>query len=188
MTRRATRRAETLPWVASVVHLIVAPGVVVGLLPWLITGWQAGSRAEYLWPLRAAGLVVTLIAAMVIVAEFVRFARAGGSPAPVVPTSQLVVAGLYRHVRNPMYVAVVTGILGQAMWFMSLALVGYAVVMAAGMTAFVRWYEEPALSRQHGSSYDRYRAGVPAWIPRLHAADITQPPAPNTGYRANDAS
>ena len=168
-------------------HLVATPGVVVGVVPWLVTSWQVGSAPAYLLPLRVGGLVVTLVGTGVIVAEFLRFARAGGSPAPAVPTTQLVVEGPYRHVRNPMYIAVVVGILGQALWFVSLELVVFAAVVAAGMAAFVRWYEEPALSGQHGSSYDAYRARVQAWIPRRRAPDLTQPPAPDTGYRANDA-
>jgi len=102
----------------------------------------------------------------------VRFVVEGeGSPAPAVPTERLVVGGLYRWVRNPMYVAVIAAIFGQALWFGSPRLAVYGLVMAGLFVAFLRWYEEPALARQHGSAYDEYRRRVPAWIPRRRALE-----------------
>lgn len=153
---------------ASALHFVAAPGVVVGLVPWLITDWQVVGAPPYWLPFRVLGLVMIAGGVAVVAAEFVRFANEGdGSPAPVVPTSQLVVGGLYRRVRNPMYVAVATAILGQAALFASWWLAAYALAMLLVMATFVSLYEEPALSRQHGSSYDDYRAQVPAWVPRL---------------------
>jgi protein-S-isoprenylcysteine O-methyltransferase Ste14 len=98
----------------------------------------------------------------------VRFVREGrGTPAPVAPPEVLVVGGDYRYVRNPMYVAVVACVLGQALVLGSLALLGYAVVVWLGMAAFVRWYEEPTLRSQFGTDYEEYLGAVPAWIPRV---------------------
>jgi len=99
---------------------------------------------------------------------FARFALKGiGTPAPVAPTQNLVVSGLYRHFRNPMYVGVVTAILGQALVFGSPALVVYAAVVFAGFFLFVLGYEEPALRRQFGAEYEAYCSNVPRWIPRI---------------------
>jgi protein-S-isoprenylcysteine O-methyltransferase Ste14 len=76
------------------------------------------------------------------------------------------VGGDYRYVRNPMYLAVIGAVLGQALLFASLPLLGYGLGLWAVMAAFVHWYEEPALRRQHGTAYAAYCAEVRAWLPR----------------------
>ena len=105
---------------------------------------------------------------MVLVRAFARFVVEGrGTPAPIGPTERLVVGGDYRFVRNPMYLAVVSAVFGQAMIFGSVALLLYGAVVWAVMAAFVRWYEEPWLRERYGQEYDRYCAAVRAWLPRL---------------------
>jgi protein-S-isoprenylcysteine O-methyltransferase Ste14 len=154
--------------IASAIHFVLAPGVVVGLVPWLLTGWEPRASSAYLWPIRVVGAILVVAGVGVLVREFVRFAVEGrGSPAPPVPTERLVVSGFYRYVRNPMYVAVVSAVLGQALLLWRPVLLVYAAVLAAVTWSFVRLYEEPTLSRQFGSAYDEYRAAVPAWCPRL---------------------
>jgi protein-S-isoprenylcysteine O-methyltransferase Ste14 len=102
--------------------------------------------------------------------SFARFAIDGlGTPAPAAPTRHLVVTGLHRYVRNPMYLAVVAVIVGQAMLLVRAVLLGYAAVIAVVSVAFVLAYEEPTLRRQFGADYDAYRAAVPAWWPRRRA-------------------
>lgn len=149
----------------SSVFLAVAPGVVAGLVPWALTGWEGGGS----WlPLRVVGAALALAGAAWVVAAFVRFAVDGlGTPAPVAPPARLVVSGPYRHVRNPMYVAVVAAVVGQALLFGSVALLLYAAALAAAFAAFVRGYEEPRLRRRFGADYDAYRAAVPRWLPRV---------------------
>ena len=162
--------------VGSAVFFVVAPGVVAGLVPWLISGWQLPRPTSPLAILRlAAGVVLLALAVVVLLRAFARFVvEGGGTPAPVAPTERLVVGGDYRFVRNPMYLAVVTAVLGQAMIFGSLALLIYAVLVWAIMAAFVRWYEEPLLLESYGNDYQRYRQAVRAWVPRLQPwrADI----------------
>jgi protein-S-isoprenylcysteine O-methyltransferase Ste14 len=103
-----------------------------------------------------------------LVDSFARFALQGlGTPAPIAPTENLVVTGLYRYVRNPMYVAVVVVILGQAVLFGDWRLIVYAMLVWLGFHAFVVGYEEPTLARRFGTRYDDFRANVPRWIPRL---------------------
>ena len=154
--------------VGSSVFFAVAPGVVAGVIPWALTGWQAGDAPGWLLPVRAAGAVLVAGCAVVLVQAFVRFVREGrGTPAPVAPTERLVVGGLYRHVRNPMYVAVVGAIVGQAALLARPVLLAYAVVAGAGMVAFVRWHEEPVLAARYGEQYAAYRRAVPGWVPRL---------------------
>lgn len=90
-----------------------------------------------------------------------------GTPAPVDAPSRLVVRGLYRYVRNPMYVGVLLIILAWAGWFLSLRLLGYAALIAIIFHLFVTVYEEPALRRRFGSEYEGYTAKVRRWIPRI---------------------
>ena len=155
--------------VGSAVFFVAAPGVVAGLVPWLITGWQLPRPVSPLAIVRmTAGLALLVLAVAVLVRAFARFVvEGGGTPAPVAPTERLVVGGDYRFVRNPMYLAVVTAVLGQAMIFGSLALLVYALAVWAIMAAFVRWYEEPLLLERYGDQYQRYCEAVRAWIPRL---------------------
>ena len=92
---------------------------------------------------------------------------ARGTPAPIAPTKTLVVTGSYRFVRNPMYVAVVSLILGQGLLFGSGAVLVYGLIVWGTVHAFVLVYEEPTLSGNYGEQYERYRANVRRWIPRL---------------------
>ena len=103
-----------------------------------------------------------------LVETFARFALQGrGTPAPVYPTETLVVTGSYRFVRNPMYVAVVSLILGQGLLFGNLAVLAYGAAIWLIVHLFVISYEEPTLARSFGARYERYKANVRRWIPRL---------------------
>lgn len=115
-----------------------------------------------------AGSALIVAAVAVLLHAFARFALEGlGTPAPVAPTEKLVIGGIYRHVRNPMYVAVLSIIIGQALLFSSWTLVAYAVIGAVVMGSFVRLYEEPTLANRYGAEYETYRRNVPGWLPRL---------------------
>jgi protein-S-isoprenylcysteine O-methyltransferase Ste14 len=149
----------------SAAFLVIAPGVVAGLVPWWITGWRAG--AAYPAAVRIIGAVLAAAAAAALLYAFGQFALQGlGTPAPPVPTERLVVRGLYRYVRNPMYIAVLAIILGQALLLSRPVLLGYAAAVGAAFTAFVYGYEQPALARRYGAQYEAYRQAVPAWWPR----------------------
>jgi protein-S-isoprenylcysteine O-methyltransferase Ste14 len=151
-----------------VVFFCVAPGVVVGLGPWLLSGWRMDDPFRFYWPVRVVGALLLVAAVGFLVSSFVRFAVEGlGTPAPVAPTDRLVVGGVYRHVRNPMYVAVVVVILGQALLFGQGRLLWYGAGIALVQAAFVRFHEEPGLRRRYGDEYDAYRRAVPGWWPRL---------------------
>jgi protein-S-isoprenylcysteine O-methyltransferase Ste14 len=82
-------------------------------------------------------------------------------------TQRLVVGGLYRHVRDPMYLAVGTTIVGQALLLGRPVLLVYAAAFAATVYAFVRLYEKPTLADQFGAEYEEYNRAVPGWWPRL---------------------
>jgi protein-S-isoprenylcysteine O-methyltransferase Ste14 len=162
MKSRATASLGTL------LFFCVAPATVAGWVPWLMTRWQPQPPLFDGAASRWIGALLAVAGALMVIESFVRFALKGiGTPAPIAPTRHLVVSGLYRHVRNPMYVGVVLAIFGQALWLGSVALIGYAAAVFAAFFLFVLLYEEPALRRQFGAEYEQYRAGVPRWWPRL---------------------
>jgi protein-S-isoprenylcysteine O-methyltransferase Ste14 len=154
----------------SGIFFLLAPGVVGGFIPWWLTRWEMREPMANWLPLRVMGGVLLVISVPVLVDAFWRFASEGlGTPAPVAPTQRLVVGGLYRYVRNPMYLAVLGTIVGQALLFGRPGLLIYATIILAAFVSFVRWYEEPALMRQFGAEYEAYRRAVPGWWPRRHA-------------------
>ena len=158
-----------LPAIAgSAVFLVIAPGVVAGLVPWWLTGWRTG--AGYPAPVRITGALLAAAGAVALLAAFAQFAILGrGTPSPVAPTEQLVVRGLYRYVRNPMYLAVLAVITGQALLLGRPVLLGYAAAVGGAFTAFVYGYEQPTLARRYGAQYEAYRRAVPGWWPRQRA-------------------
>ena len=168
--------------VGSAVFLVVGPGIVVGLIPWLLTGWQVREPAPYWAPMRVLGVILLIAGLIVLVQAFVRFVVEGfGTPAPVAAPDRLVVGGLYRYVRNPMYVAIIAAIVGQALLWGQLGLLLYAAAVWTISAVFVRWYEEPTLTRRFGAEYEAYRRAVPAWWPRLHPwkpSERDEPSAP----------
>jgi protein-S-isoprenylcysteine O-methyltransferase Ste14 len=144
---------------------VAAPGVMGGLVPWLLTGWQAGDTTAVLQWVGWALVVLGTVALQYTVPRFVTEGR--GTPAPIAPTERLVVGGLNRYVRNPMYLAVASIILGQALLLARPVLVVYTALFLLVTAAFVRWYEEPTLAARYGAEYDAYRSAVRGWIPRL---------------------
>jgi protein-S-isoprenylcysteine O-methyltransferase Ste14 len=147
----------------SLLFLAVAPGVMAGLVPWLLTNWSGSAP---LVP-TIAGVVLVVAGAGVLLHAFARFVLEGlGTPAPVAPTRRLVVGGLYRYVRNPMYLAVTATIAGQALILGDAGLLVYAAAFLAVVWSFVRFYEEPTLAAQFGTEYETYRRAVPGWWPR----------------------
>jgi protein-S-isoprenylcysteine O-methyltransferase Ste14 len=147
----------------TVVFFILAPGGNAALVPWLVTGWDDPRGGV----LGTVGALLVIAGTAVVVACFARFVTEGrGTPAPVAPTQQLVVGGIYRYIRNPMYVGVAAAIAGQALLFASWGLVVWLGVFLAVVVAFVKGYEEPSLKTQFGEEYERYRAAVPGWWPR----------------------
>jgi protein-S-isoprenylcysteine O-methyltransferase Ste14 len=150
--------------IGTTVFLVLAPGVVAGVIPWLLTGWES----DDLWaPLRVLGAALIVAGAAVLLHAFARFVVEGlGTPAPIAPTERLVIGGLYRYVRNPMYLAVGATIVGQSLLLAQLGLLAYGAVFGAAVLAFVRLYEEPTLARRYGEQYEAYRRAVPGWWPR----------------------
>ncbi len=152
----------------STAFFVLAPGTVGGLVPWWMTDWEIREPLPYWAPARVVGVALIVAGAAVLIHAFARFVVEGlGTPAPVAPTEHLVVGGFYQYVRNPMYVAVLAIIVGQGLALGQLILLAYAAAAWIVAASFVRWYEEPTLSRQFGAEYEAYRRAVPAWWPRI---------------------
>jgi protein-S-isoprenylcysteine O-methyltransferase Ste14 len=147
---------------------VVAPGTVVGLIPWLITRWRFRRPLPGWGAARVVGAVLVAAGLVPATSAFAEFVKAGGTPMPLAPTQHLVVSGFNRYVRNPMYVALLLMIIGQALLFGNFRLLAYAAAAAAAPAAFVHWYEEATLARTFGAEYEEYRRAVPGWIPRRH--------------------
>lgn len=159
---------KTIAVLGSAVFFAVAPGVLAGLIPWLITHWEFRPPFFDVQATRAVGMLLITAGLPGLIDSFARFALQGlGTPAPIVPPQNLVVTGLYRYVRNPMYVAVVAVILGQGLLFGDWRLLIYGALMWLAFHAFVLAYEEPVLAESFGAQYEDFRVNVPRWIPRL---------------------
>ncbi len=156
--------------IGSALFFVIAPGTVAGLVPWWISRWRLEPPLFGLFPLRIIGVALILAGLPVLLDSFARFALQGrGTPAPVFPTKHLVVTGWYRYVRNPMYVAVVSIIVGQGLLLGNVRLLEYGAGAWLVTHLFVLAYEEPTMHSTFGEEYKQYCANVPRWIPRVTA-------------------
>jgi protein-S-isoprenylcysteine O-methyltransferase Ste14 len=158
----------------SLFFAIVVPGTVAVLIPYLIVSRGGGSAAGPWTPLHLLSLVPMVVGAAILVRCVWDFAvKGGGTLAPIDPPKQLVVQGLYRYVRNPMYLGVLLLLLGQTAFFRSIALLQYTVAWFIVVNLFVVLYEEPSLRRRFGDSYERYFRSVHRWVPTRPARRAT---------------
>lgn len=154
--------------IISGLFFLLAPGTVAGLVPYGISGWRMQPPLLGWAPLQWIGIALIVFGAAIVIESFIRFVLKGvGTPMPIAPTQHLVVSGLYRHVRNPIYVGVVAAVIGQALLFGDLRLVWYAAVVWLAFHLFVLLYEEPSLRSTFGDEYERFCANVPRWLPRI---------------------
>jgi protein-S-isoprenylcysteine O-methyltransferase Ste14 len=152
-------------FIGSAAFFVIAPGTVAGVLPWLITHWHAGEGASS--TTTTIGILLIVLSFAALVECFVRFANHGGTPAPVAAPPKLVINGLYKRTRNPMYIAVVCLIFGQALLFASAALIAYGLAVFLVFFLWVYYYEEPTLRHTFAEEYKAYCEHVPRWRPRF---------------------
>ena len=152
----------------SFLFLLIAPGFIAGVVPYWISRWHSGPAFTGSSALRILGMLLIIFGVPLLLDSFTRFALQGlGTPAPVFPTRHLVVTGLYRYVRNPMYVGVASIIFGQALYFRNIRVLEYGVVISLAFHLFILLYEEPTLRRTFDREYEEFCENVPRWIPRL---------------------
>ena len=159
---------RTVSLFGTALFLIAAPGTVAGLVPWWISRWRAQAPFFGMRALAILGVLLLSAGVLVLLDSFARFAWKGlGTPAPVYPTRYLVVSGLYRYVRNPMYMAVIWVIAGEALLLGSGSLAAYGALVWLCFHLFVVTYEEPTLKKTFGAEYKEFCRRVPRWAPRL---------------------
>lgn len=160
----------------TLIFTVVVPGTVTVLVPYRLLSSAAARPAMEMSGLRYFGLAPILLGALIYFWCAWNFTFTGkGTPAPIDPPKEMVVKGLYRFVRNPMYIGVLSLLLGEAVLFESRLLLEYAGWVFLGFYLFVLLYEEPALRRIFGESYQRYCDAVPRWLPvRLHGQGKTE--------------
>ena len=150
----------------SVVFTIIMPGTVTVVIPYLIIPRERTTALEHWAGVQYPSLIAIAIGVAILFRCIWDFARVGrGTLAPIDPPSELVVQGLYRYVRNPMYLGVLIILLGETIMFESTAVLLYAAVWLVVVQLFVVLYEEPALRRRFGESYGRYYHAVHHWLP-----------------------
>ncbi len=171
-------RASVWLAIRSIAWAALLPGVLAGYVPWRYFG-LAQMHFTLLDPLNLPGLLLITLGLVLLAICIWEFAHSGrGTLSPVDPPRQLVVRGLYRYVRNPMYLSVTTIVFGELLLTRSLALLIYWVIWFAFVNLFVIAYEEPTLHRQFGPSYEHYTQTVGRWIPTFHSRG---PENPHTG-------
>jgi protein-S-isoprenylcysteine O-methyltransferase Ste14 len=151
----------------NAVFTVVVPGLGGVWVPvWLLTR-DGGTAVDWASPVSWAAVLVIAAGAVLYLCCTWNFAAAGrGTPGPWDAPRRVVTRGPYQWVRNPIYLAALLVVLGEAGLFGSSWLLAYAGAMAACFHLFVTGYEEPALRRRFGPGYLAYRSTVPRWIPR----------------------
>ena len=160
--------SKAIAVLGSALFFVIAPLVLAGFIPWWVTQWEFRPAFFGVDLTRILGGIVIIVGAPGVVDSFARFALEGlGTPAPIAPPQKLVVTGLYRYVRNPIYIAVVAVVLGQALLFGDGRLLWYGALLWLFFHVVVVMYEEPTLEETFGTAYESFRSHVPRWIPRL---------------------
>jgi protein-S-isoprenylcysteine O-methyltransferase Ste14 len=160
--------SKAIAVLGSALFFVIAPLGLAGFVPWWVTQWEFRPAFFGVDLTRILGGTLIIVGAPGVVDSFARFALEGlGTPAPIAPTQKLVVTGLYRYVRNPIYIAVVAVIFGQALLFGDWRLLWYGALLWFFFHIVVVMYEEPTLKQTFGLEYEAFRANVPRWIPRL---------------------
>ncbi len=166
MTQSSNSSAVWL-FIRSLLWTILLPGLYAGYVPWRFFRLNR-AQLDLASPTDALGLLCIGLGTLLLAACILEFARSGrGTLSPLDPPRHLVVRGLYRYVRNPMYLSVTVIVLGEVLVARSWALAVYWAIWFLTVNLFVIGYEEPTLRRQFGESYDEYRRRVGRWIPTV---------------------
>jgi protein-S-isoprenylcysteine O-methyltransferase Ste14 len=151
----------------TLLFTILVPGTLLGIVPWLMLQWsgEAVMPSASIWLIGLLPLLVGVVLYFWCAGAFTFIGK--GTPAPIDAPVFLVKEGPYQWVRNPMYLAVFSVVIGEAMLFHSLLLVIYVLLAGVVVDLFVVFYEEPQLTRRFGESYEAYLRAVPRWLPRF---------------------
>lgn len=149
----------------NLLFTLLQPGLVAGVVPYLILEQEG----RWVWPdvniVSNSGMILGLAGVVIMGICIIDFGRRGkGTLSPADPTRQLVVSGLYRFSRNPMYVGVLMILAGEALVFHSLWMAIYTLLIFVLFHGFIVWFEEPRLSRDFGVEYEEYSGKVRRWM------------------------
>ncbi len=149
----------------NLIFTILQPGIVAGIVPWLLLKDQE-YELDGLWTIwQYSGLIIFLTGLVIMLLCIARFAFEGrGTLSPLDPTQKLVIAGLYKYSRNPMYVGVMLVLIGEILFFQSFPLLLYSVIIFCSFHVFIVFREEPRLLRDFGEEYKLYTKSVRRWM------------------------
>ncbi|MCI0563993.1 MAG: isoprenylcysteine carboxylmethyltransferase family protein [Nitrososphaera sp.] len=154
--------------IKTLIFTIVVPGSVTVLVPYLLLSSGHGLYRWQIGPLRFLGIFPIILGVFFYLRCAWDFTfTGGGTPAPIDPPKRFVAKGLFRIVRNPMYVGITLILTGESILFESPKLLAYAAILWVGFHLFVIFYEEPTLRKKFGTIYEEYCRSVPRWIPKI---------------------
>lgn len=155
----------------SLVTLLIVTGIFLVGVPFLLLSAGLELYPLHLGTISLAGLgLISLGAVVLLLCGWIFGSIGRGTPAPFDPPKTLVRAGLYRKVRNPMYVGAEAVLFGEVLFLGSSTILLYALALWAIFHLYLVYYEEPNLGRRFGESYEEYCEAVPRWIPRMKRA------------------
>lgn len=152
-------------FLSNLIFTVLQPGIVAGLLPMLLVrNLLNDTFTQHFGFHHYAGATVSLSGLIIMLVCIVSFAIKGrGTLSPLDPARRLIVSGLYRYSRNPMYVGVMLILWGEAIFFKSASLWVYSFIIFGAFNAFIIFYEEPRLTKDFGEPYGEYQRRVRRW-------------------------
>lgn len=148
--------------------MIIGPGSVIVLIPYLIISFFSPPDYYKIVRLQYIGIIPFLIGLVISLRCFYDFISVGkGTPVPIDPPKKLVIIGMYRFVRNPMYIGILFLLFGEAIFFKSFVLLGYTACVYCLFQIFIIGFEEPMLKTKFGKEYEDYCKIVPRWLIHL---------------------
>lgn len=158
-------------YVKTLIFTVLVPGTVTVLIPYWILSGRGRPFSLEVWSWNLLGILPVAVGAACYFRCAWDFAFGGrGTPAPIDAPKTLVASGLYRVVRNPMYVGVALILLGESLVFESFTLLTYAFLVGLMFHLLVVYYEEPTLKKKFGARYEEYCQAAPRWLPRRKRA------------------
>ena len=152
-------------WIKTIIFSILVPGVVTLFIPYCALKYTNSLDPIVFGVSEIIGIALMGLGLSIYLICVWNFAEIGkGTPAPIAPPHLLISRSLYKYSRNPMYIGIISILVGETLIFRSFILGGYTVLLFICFHLFVRYYEELALSRQFGAEYARYCREVPRWL------------------------
>ena len=155
-------------FIRNLIFTILQPGLVAALIPYMILGEEISTRISQQFfnlGIHSFGIIIFLLGLIIMLWCIASFAIHGrGTLSPIDPTKKLVIIGLYKYSRNPMYVGVILILLGETIYFNSLDLFVYTIFVFVGFHLFAIFIEEPRLRKDFGEEYLKYCERVRRWI------------------------